>query len=49
MICDECKKNDATVHLTNIVNGKKTERHLCADCAAKHNIQASALPGFLDL
>lgn len=35
MLCDDCKKNEATIHVTNIVNGKKTESHLCQDCANK--------------
>ena len=33
MYCDECKKNIATIHLVSVVNGKKTERHLCEACA----------------
>ena len=33
MICDKCKKNEATVHYKKIINGKKTEQHLCAQCA----------------
>lgn len=33
MLCDECGKNPATVHLTKIINGKVTEFHLCEDCA----------------
>ena len=33
MLCDKCKKNMATVHLTKIVNGKKQEQHLCSTCA----------------
>ncbi|MDY3973317.1 UvrB/UvrC motif-containing protein [uncultured Veillonella sp.] len=37
MICDECKKNEASVHLTRVVNGKKTERHLCSQCAGKQS------------
>lgn len=35
MLCDNCKQNEATVHMTRVVNGKKTERHLCNVCAAK--------------
>lgn len=35
MLCNECGKNEATVHVTHIINGKKTERHLCAECAKK--------------
>lgn len=33
MKCDNCK-NTATVHLTEIRNGKKLEKHLCEQCAA---------------
>lgn len=33
MMCDECRQNPATVHLTRVINGKKSERHLCGNCA----------------
>ena len=36
MLCSECGKNPATVHLMQSVNGVKSERHLCAECARKH-------------
>jgi len=36
MFCDKCKKNQATVHFTKIVNGKKTEQHLCHYCAGEN-------------
>jgi protein arginine kinase activator len=33
-ICEQCKKAQATFHLTNIeTNGEKIERHLCERCA----------------
>lgn len=35
MICSECKINQATVHITKIVNGVKKEMHLCSECAKK--------------
>lgn len=35
MLCDHCKHNEATMHMTSIVNNQKTEQHLCADCANK--------------
>jgi len=35
MKCDNCKQNQATVHLTEIRNGKKLEKHLCEQCAAQ--------------
>ena len=31
--CERCKKNLATVHLTEIRNGKREEIHLCEQCA----------------
>lgn len=33
MICQECQKRPATVHYTKVVNGQKTEHHLCEQCA----------------
>lgn len=35
MLCDRCHKNEATVHLVQIVNGNKKEEHLCQHCAAQ--------------
>ena len=34
MFCD----NPATVHLTDIVNKKKREVHLCEECARERNL-----------
>ena len=36
MLCNECGKNEANVHFTQIINGKKTEKHLCEECAKKN-------------
>ncbi|MFS0865319.1 UvrB/UvrC motif-containing protein [Fredinandcohnia sp. 179-A 10B2 NHS] len=33
MICQDCNKRPATLHFTKIVNGEKTEVHLCEHCA----------------
>ncbi len=35
MLCDDCKERQASVHITKINNGQKTERHLCEICAEK--------------
>lgn len=35
MLCQECRKEKATVFITKIINGKKTEFHLCEACARK--------------
>ena len=34
MVCQDCKKREAQVHLTQIVNNEKTPLHLCKECAA---------------
>ena len=36
MLCDECGKNESKVHVTHIINGKKSESHLCEECAKKN-------------
>lgn len=36
MFCEECQKRPATVHITQVVNNKKTERHLCEQCAREY-------------
>jgi protein arginine kinase activator len=33
MICQECGQQPASLHFTKIVNGEKTEVHLCDSCA----------------
>ena len=33
MICERCKKNEASVHLTEIIKSVKSEIHLCELCA----------------
>ncbi len=51
-ICQICKKNPATIHLTDIHNNVKKEVHICEGCAAEKgfNLQgASNLPQLLGL
>jgi len=33
MLCERCGKKYASVHVTKIINGKKTELYLCEGCA----------------
>jgi protein arginine kinase activator len=44
MLCQKCHKNLATVRYAEVVDGKVTDRHLCADCLAQH--QDNAAKGF---
>lgn len=34
MKCQNCQSREATRHITEIINGKKQELHLCSECAA---------------
>ncbi|CAM3586209.1 UvrB/UvrC motif-containing protein [Marinicrinis lubricantis] len=42
MICQECGKRPASLHFTKIVNGEKTEFHLCEVCARE---KGDKIPG----
>lgn len=33
MLCESCGKNEANVHFTKIINGKKQELNICESCA----------------
>jgi len=37
MICDICHKNKATIIYTEVINGEKTQRCFCDECAALMN------------
>ncbi|MBN1555692.1 MAG: UvrB/UvrC motif-containing protein [Phycisphaerae bacterium] len=39
--CDKCDK-PATIHLTEIIDGQKIEKHLCEDCAEAEGITIKA-------
>ena len=38
MNCQICNKNEATIHLTEISNGLRTEMHICEHCATEQEI-----------
>lgn len=40
MMCQDCKNQAATVHLTQIVNNEKLVLSLCKDCAAKRGFHS---------
>lgn len=43
MKCDKCDK-PATIHLTDIVDGQKIEKHLCEQCAVSEGITKPDVP-----
>lgn len=42
MLCQECGKKQATLHFTKILNGEKTEFHICETCARE---KGELIPG----
>lgn len=42
MICQECGKRPASLHFTKIINGEKTEFHICEACARE---KGESIPG----
>ena len=49
MLCDECGKNKATVHLTEIVNEQITKLNLCETCAKEKGSDVEQHFGISDL
>lgn len=49
MLCDECKKNEATFHSLKKINGVTTVKHLCSECQKKYGgFKAVKLSGLSD-
>lgn len=49
MLCEICNKNEATIHIQEIVGGKKKSLHLCSTCAAAKQHGAGMDIGPFDL
>jgi protein arginine kinase activator len=49
VICQRCKKNAATIHLTEILQNEKRERHLCEDCAREEGVAIKAQINLQDI
>ncbi len=51
MLCQNCNRSDALVHLKRIINGEAAEVHLCVSCAAAFGVAdaVSAFAGFEEI
>ena len=38
MLCECCQEHEATIHLTQVVNGQSKELHLCEECAEQSGL-----------
>lgn len=43
MLCDDCQKRPASVHITQITNNQKIDKHLCNQCAQAYGDIAFSL------
>ena len=49
MKCDICGKNEATIHLTEVVNDQVTKLHICETCAEQKSDEMQSHFGLTDL
>ena len=42
MKCEFCKKENATIHLTQLVNGEMKKLNLCQSCAKEYGIDLNS-------
>lgn len=49
MLCDICGKNEATIHIKEIIGKEKKSLNLCGDCAARQEKAGKLKFGELDL
>ena len=35
MLCQRCKKRQASIHVTRVINGRRVEQNLCSQCASE--------------
>lgn len=49
MLCESCKEREATVHLTQVVEGAIKKLHLCEECAKKSGMDIHAPISITDI
>ena len=49
MTCEVCKKNQATIHIQELIHGKKKALHICGECAEKKGLSEVGLPPGINL
>ena len=49
MLCEGCNESDATIHLTQVVDGVVKKVHLCETCAAQNGLDVSGPMALTDI
>ena len=47
MQCEVCQSKEATIHLTEIADGVRTEMHLCEQCAQEQGVGTKGTTNFI--
>ncbi len=43
MHCEHCQQHEATIHLTQMIDGQSRELHLCEDCAEENGLNVQSV------
>jgi protein arginine kinase activator len=49
MLCDHCSEKEATVHLTQVIEGEVKKLHLCEQCAAESGFDVHGTMSVTDI
>ena len=49
MKCEVCHKEEATVHLTQVIDGEVKKLNLCQECAQKHRVDLNSPISITDI
>ena len=49
MLCEDCNENEASVHLTQVMDGQVKKKHLCEECAAKNGFELEGSMSVTDM
>lgn len=49
MLCESCKEREATVHLTQVIDGSVKKVHFCEECAAKSGLDVHGPMSITDI
>ena len=49
MLCESCNEKEATIHLTQVIDGTVKKVHLCEECAAKSGFDVNSPVSITDI
>lgn len=49
MVCEYCQQHEATIHLSQMVNGQTRELHLCEECAEENGMNVQSVMSIPEL